>query len=64
MVRYRGAFILLSKVKLLEIIVHVSVLLLSDIKLMKMILHVLGSSGRLDMFPPSIFNNSLLASIP
>ena len=58
MIRYRGAFILLSEIKLLEIIVHISVLPLSDIKLMKTVPHVFGRSGRLDMLTLSIFNSS------
>ena len=59
MVRHRDVFISLSKVKLLEIIVHISVLSLSNMKPTKMVPHFFGRGSRLDMLTLSIFNSPL-----
>jgi len=58
MIKHRGVFILFSKIKLLEIIVHISVLFLSNMKLIKIVPHISGRSGRLDMLMLFIFDGS------
>jgi len=58
MIKHRGVFILFSKIKLLEIIVHISVLFLSDMKLIKIVSYISGRSGRLDMLMLFIFDGS------